>query len=144
MNRLINESSDHKSSNILRLINLMFHLYIPPENVKKTKVFLTFSEGIEMEYWFKWVNERMAILWTLGIVGLKIITRIPGNQAYFTKVTDQNVLEKKKNFFVTWQACNRRIFAVICFLEAYSELQWASKVELHLRCLARSWICSCT
>ena len=76
---------------------------------------------MEIEYWFKWVNECMAILWTLGVVGLKIITRTPGYQTYFTKVTDQNVLEKKKNYFAVWPACHRRFFAVMWFLEAYSE-----------------------
>ena len=29
---------------------------IPPENVRKSCVFFTFSERIEIEHWAKWVN----------------------------------------------------------------------------------------
>ena len=57
----------------------MFHFYTP--------------ESVEL----KWVNECIAILWTLVVVG--IITDTLGNQAYFTNVTDQNVLEKKNAIF---------------------------------------------
>ena len=51
-NRIINESADQKSCNIPWLINfnLMLHFYIPWKHWK-TKGFLTFSGGIEMDVW---------------------------------------------------------------------------------------------